>query len=801
MINVEYIKFIPYDFTTQDTNYLLGVKDERISIEIKFKAEWQIQADDNTLADFSGQTIAIKDVDGDPVDGIWERNEFKIGDIITISGTASNNVTTGAIISFSADGSIATFAGSAFASETGSTSALLYGVTPLTGVSFKYNFIENDAAITFDSLIDGNENKYALQGISTATVAYVQTNHQGVYQSNKIGTVQIKSTGTLNEYIIFQQVNIVPFVLAGQLFDIQNSIAPEYYLDSSCLKYVYEISLHKTLLNPNFIHVTSPLVSLLGNAGNFNENFNAGPPEYSLVSTTFKDVSNNVIDAPDFSKVNKVEIVLNSASGLFAFADDRLYTIQHAYIPIDSTEYTNNSSDVETNFMFDQQSFITGGALVNGRGYGTDKQVLKNIQVVFVDANTVTVHAQLDLSDAYKTRLESLAGNFYLGVTTQTYGLATEVSDKVHVLASSIAYTVDLSDDAVGDITTDFISHPSTSTFTDTLSNAGTFVEDWQIGRSIFSVDYTNEATLKNINVRIFAINNTYGEFNLELKTFNVESVPVVSGIQVISITGERGYKMADGNMFNDYSILRRTDLDTGGFAFYELLYNFKIRWEDFIALPGVNDQFYDPAELQNGKNNEWSRYASTLGWSLKYEVSLTITKDDFDNTISSESDVTALDYGAATDWTYYTKSFDLETGNEITGNVMSDRDTIVKIYFTKTVGTEPDIDTVTGLIGIAPTEAGGDKVIREISLPHGKELTSPWVSITNDDLLKIEKVGVEYILSATLDFSKLKGLFPNATSFDITGRIEESVSGDAKAFGDGELFIFGDGQQYVFGL
>ena len=734
-IIVEYIKFTPYYFTPETTNYLLATKDERIQVAIKFKAVWEIVADDENQMHFvNPDAISIKDLDDEFVQDIWERNEFRVGDTALIQGTASNNVSTAEILRFEDNGATAIFSGAAFVNET-STTGTISGTTELKGTTLRFNFIENDAAETYSSLIDGNENRWSIDDNSGG--GFLPMEHQGKFKSNKIGNISSAKFGA-NEFLVVQQINLVPFVLSGQLTDLQNGESPDYFKDFNCLKYIYEITLHKSILDPNYVQVSNEAF-LIANTGDFDERFNGGDPEYNLISTTFKNLADDVIAQPDFTLINKVEIIINSAEGKFSDTNTK-FTLQHAYIPTDSSEHTDTDTDVETNFMFDQAVQTLGGVAVNGGGFGTQKQVFTDIEGEFIDINTMKVTALIDLSTDYKTRFASNDGNFYIGLTTQDHLLETELSDKVPINCVVSQYIIDNSNPDVGTISSEFFQHHSVDLDTYPKSDVGTFVEDWQIAKSIFSIDTANGATVKGVEFRVYAENVTYGEFDLQLSSFSTESAPVVSGIQIIDVSETIGYKMAAGNVFNELVIKRRDDLDSGDDKFYEVDFPFKIRWEDFIALPEASEQFFNTNELENGLNNDWAHYYNAAGWTLKFEATAIITETFFDNRITAINTVTAETYGAATDWEHDILSFDTATNTDITGSFLTDDLTTIKARFKKIAGTPPALSETAGWIGVAPNEAGGDKVIREMSSVHVQESDSPWISIEGTKLCKKEE-------------------------------------------------------------
>ncbi len=236
----------------------------------------------------------------------------------------------------------------------------------------------------------------------------------------------------------------------------------------------------------------------------------------------------------------------------------------------------------------------------------------------------------------------------------------------------------------------------------------------------------------------------------------------------------------------------------------YVFNYPFKLRWEDFISLPNVDNQFFNVNEPHNGFNNDWARYFSGAGWTLGYRTTILAEEEGVENTFTtSDGLVIVEDYGAATDWTEEPKAYDAATMAEITGS-LTDLKTIQTWEFTHIGGGgDPTIEQIIGLLGIAPVDAGGDKIIREISSVHEHEDDSPWISIDSNKLAKWEKSGSVYTISACIDPDKLAALFPNATEFCVTGRIDVIPPDNGKAFqgGDGFLYNLASGDKYSLNL
>lgn len=600
----------------------------------------------------------------------------------------------------------------------------------------------------------------------------------------------VVTTEHLNEFIITHTFYVTPFFLVEQLADIQNDIAPEYYFNDACLAYAYNIDLLYDLSDQNRVH-TSDVDPLIGNTGWFNENFNGGLPKFSIDSLTYS-IDGDTVTQPDFNQVTDVEIVINSEDSVFS-NNNTEFILNHFILPETEAQYINTSTDVDTNFMFDRAKQTVGSAAVNGDQFGGAGQVLKDISATFDSASQITINAKIDLSSAYKSIIDDLSNRrFVLCVATQDHTKATEESDLVVLFDDVDSYTTDLSNDDVADIDTTLTQYPGNADCPQSM-----YVEDMLQASSIILLDTANGAQINNISAIIRAEKTDGSSFELERQNFSFSGAVVQNGVQQINIEEERGFILGANNPFKDVTLKRRSDLDTGDVYGYELVYSFKIRWEDFIQLLGVNSDFYDITEKFDGFNHDWNRYFTGSGWSIKYVCRAEIEENDFVNELEDERTLSAWTYDDSAYWTQLIRTYDIDTDDEITGYVFTDEVVRLEVEFTKNVGDIPDLTDVEGMIEVEPYEEGGINVIRNISTFYEHEDDSPFISLTGDKLLKKEKNGNTYKFSCNIDGSKLTGT-PKITAriYDFTCDPPETCE---KEFQDGEDFDFQDAVGYEF--
>lgn len=637
---------------------------------------------------------------------------------------------------------------------------------PLTITQTNGNWIAQGFQVGQPITITGtasNDVVWVLTNVTASTLTLA-----GVVGANEVSSTAVLTGGyQRNRFVIEHTFYITPFFLLAHLSDIQDLIAPDYFFNAACLKYLYNIKLLYTLSNPNKLQDSGDQ-SMLGNTGWFNENFNGNVKKYSFTQRAeffLVSAPSTEIDYVDYTAPTKFEIYLTSADSAFSATDMKL-VVSHFILPEAESEYVDTATDQDTNFMFDRVLVTVDNTLTQSSNNTTAKQVLKNVKYVYSSASSLFITGEIDLSSAYKTRIAALTDRkLVLSVTIQDKDLTTQTSDIVCLVDENLDsdgnisavryYSKDNSNPDVGTAETVFNQFPYPEV--DNYSG-GFFVEDTIRSKTIISVDTSNGALIEDITLEIKAVKNTGDEFVLETKTISFASAPISGGVQIINFSEGRNFVLGATAPFNTISLARRSDLDTGNFKFYELIYPFKLRWEDFIALTGVDTEFYDTSENNNGYNQDWNRYFAEAGWGIQHLVTVNIEENDYVNAIEAARELFVYDYEQATDWSQEIKVFDIDSSVEIPNNMFSDKIVRVQAIFTKLSGATPAITGVEGMIEYEPFEQGGINVIRNINTIYPTEANTPFISVLSNYLLKKEKSGSVYTLTANIDGRELTG-------------------------------------------
>lgn len=788
MVEINSIAFKP-EFRTETTDFLLGGVLDKIVVEIDCTAYWATGNDPNGLSFVTDGGATGHIISLGPANFI--NDGFLVGDSVLVSGTVSNNLAY-TITAFANNGMTMYVSGNTVINESGVASAVITGKTICTGLNLRFNLLENAAAESYLSLVDNNELKFSAT-VDYTNVVYIPMVQQGVKNSNKLGSARVKGTGTLNRFIIEHTFYIVPPFTTDELANFEDGIAPPYFFDYNCLRYIYNVEMLYLLNDPNKVHRSDVSNFKIGNTGWFNENFNQGLNKFTQQPPVYT-VGGLPVAYADYQQVTNFSITINSVNGIFSAGNTKL-AITHFILPENDADFQDTITTFTQNFAFDRALLTEGAGAINGDNFGGTVQVLKNLVFTRVSNSMATVTGQIDLSSANKALISAMTDRkFVLACTTQNHTLATAVADRETLMAGPDYYDTNLANPSLGDVYTDFFYHPDV---VNSASDAGMFIEDAVIGRSKFFVDITNSPEIISAQVVIKAVNGS-DSFELERKAFSFAGAIVQNGVQQINVIQSRGFKLKAGDPFNVVSLTRDAASDTGMQYYYELLYAFKIRWEDFIQLANVDPAFYDVAEDFNGFNNNWARYFAGAGWTLQYDVTVYVEENGYVNTLSSSSTLNAYNYDDATDWSPAVITIKDSNNVDTNGSILSNDVMTVTAEFTKLSGGNPAIGNIAGIIEIEPYEAGGINIIRQTSTVRQFESDSPFVSTLPGDLCAKSVLVNVYTFTTLLDGSKLG----NNAQYKISARIYDLTNpplSSGKKFQSGDDFVFQDGSQYKF--
>ncbi len=298
------------------------------------------------------------------------------------------------------------------------------------------------------------------------------------------------------------------------------------------------------------------------------------------------------------------------------------------------------------------------------------------------------------------------------------------------------------------------------------------------------------------------------------IATFNNANAPIIPWgadgyAPYVTLLQDRNWRLPPGDFRRQIKLMTKHTAATTNWT-YRFMWPVLFRWEYWKALLGVNNDFYNPVEPQNGQNNWWYHYFVLNKWIIKSRLDLYVKVLGVNKKIRSELNLTpgtidVNDYESSVDWgtlsikTSAVGGAPSNTPCLINGN----RDTEVWAYFEKK--TPFDINEqgeISGVMWVEPyLGAGRDARTRASSL---YQITPESVfaglntSITDDSGTGITDALGNYIVTDSngvgvkilfdgivpekvvmfgiIDFNKLANAWPGEKKFSIKARLYDSM-------------------------
>lgn len=798
------------EFTASTTDYLLGNVGDKITIEVDFRAEevFVTGARENVDRIILAPDIYLVNV-SDSSDVIYSDNpsafeNFKVGDKVKYFDTVTTSVEF-AIYEKLSDQAFrvyqTTIGDTSFSNFVFLQNSYIFITTDLTSINYRYNFVGNQDSPTYISKVDNNLIQLKAGGVdNTDTVTQVPL----IFDSPKtyqIGSAYVKgngSTSTAQKFTIVHETIITPFILGGDLFDLEDGVAPSYFEAENCLKNIVSIDVGRNVNDPNFIEtVLYDFVD--GNTGWFGENFNGGTTNYFVDSITYKRLDTSVIDAVELTTDEQtVEIVVkNTVDNPFS-NNNTEFALNFSIVPESEEEYTLNGKDIIQNFYFDRGFNTVGSAGVPGDNLGTDYQIIKDLEATYIGTDEIKITATVQLTaNAVADLLTRDDINYFFWVATQDYTLDREQSDRVSLVADVEPFFIDLTDDGLVTWDTKFLRHYESDFTTEGTTTLIARTEDDILAYTQFSLDRlgreTDEIEILSTDVSLVAKKADGSEFTLESFNQSFSGTQVVGDTQYISNTLDRVFQMPTGEQRKEIVVNRRIDLDTTDLRYYEIKYPFLFRWEYWEALAGVNSDAFDTNEPNNGQNEQWHRYDTLTDWDIYYRTTLNVTKNGDALTYQEDTLMSTFTYDEDSDWTNETiLALDADTLSS-TGNRLIDP-TKIKASFTYAGGTPPTISDVEFVMRIEVYEQGGISDIRFFSSVYDWTENSWFSSVDTSNKLVKTLDGAVYSCEALLNIGDL----PSNSTYKISARIYNEaalapIPADAKRMEDDTVKLMAD--------
>lgn len=666
-------------------------------------------------------------------------------------------------------------------------------VKPVTALNYQWNFIENSEATNFFSKVDGSEQLATITNLNPAgggTNLPMTFLGQKSYQIGEILVDEVALSTTLiytSKFKIKHYTRVTPIMLAAQWDDIISGIAPDYFLNLSCLKSIFYFEARYTLTDPNRVQ-TLLKDTILGNTGWYNENWNTKLTNYSFENLTFKDQFLNPIPAPILTVGNNTRFkftLKNSIDLPFSDGNTKI-VLNFAKAPNDATEYIANGRDMLHNFVWETIHLTVDSTPtpINGDNYGDSTlQSFYQVTAKYIDRETVEIEGKLDfLQDAIDVFNESNEPRFLLFLSVCDHTKNYNVSDRVTLLISAGSFyfqTVfpDLFEKGLPYVLPHFVD-----TYT-TTSTYNQFTEDL----NVIGVDFKPNASylgngnilkINRLSLKIRAYNtHTDENFLLDQISFNVANTPYVGDLQYFDIDQNSPIHAPINDIRK--KIKCRYNVTTSK---YEIFYPSFNRWEYWESLSNVNSAFFSTSQPNNGFNNDWARYANKFmgsDWVIRLSAFISIKYNDVPAIYESyDKDYQIFDRNLADYATLELKTQDPDTLTDLSsgGNYyfLGYKNTLVKAKFTVTGDVYNSGNTMV-VIGMEVKEEGGRYGKRYLDSKHDAHSDSWFIPLDGETKVKLTFAGSGTIITGEclIDYTKLN---LDKLNYKLSARLYKTV-------------------------
>lgn len=682
---------------------------------------------------------------------------FEIGDLIDYYQDISTTVTASGRTIIGLSDSLLIFDGAAVASSAANTTAGVNCVTDFLNFDVYVNTAPT-SALSNTSLIDGLVPYYTVNidsGGGVQDTNYVTADYEAPYLTSKdsVESVKVKflqTTTTGNSYTqsfrVEAVIRVKPLFLDGELSNYQNISAPYYFSSGASLSEVIKVYPRTGGANENRV-VNNSKFNTSSFTCWYNDAYLRGSALYTLDSITYTDQSTSLaVDGLQVDRITEVNIVLEGASSNTGAIDvDWLYDVLILKLPTVS-EYTLNSNNFDTNFVLDNLTAARNAA-------SSSSSFIKNLVITAGSPATDKVNLAFDV-DFSASQQALLNTESYYALTV--CGSSLQEDNTTRVLCDVRKYEKD--NDVPGLVTYsshEFLTHP------DIIGGGYSDVkrpnEHKFLGIAEFSIDLSKNAVINEIKESLVAydlVENKY--FTIEENVFNTENAIVSGGVQQINIDQTKGYKLADGSIFNYKKI--ETGARVVDDQFYKIQIAHSFNWMDYLALLNADTEFYDNTLLNDGLNQKIERYSGVNGyeisvfWEFKMSDGSTVTDYRF-----VSPNLTVYDYEESVEaYTSTDIQVFLEDGTtEITGGITKNETMVLKATFTPTIAFDPT-DDYYGIFRLEKYQAGGLNAINERSSINDSADFNPILPPVGQSYLTVTNNGTEVIVEGRLDPSRL---------------------------------------------
>ena len=771
------------EFRPEKTSWLLGNVGDRITLELDVDIEISFESSFSNPIESDGTTEFVRSAGSFFDDGFTNGTSISWNTTVDTGGGPVANSGTGTITLLTPTRMRVNVLTGTFPpahnypfndGTTVTTPIQIDSADFVDGVVFNYNLISNDdlSSGSLASLIDGTTPRFEATGIDPSDLVTInQMASFGFSSGHSVFNATIQGAGVsgiTQSFNIVVEFQIIP--LFDDLSDFQNNTAPSFLFDNASLTDIFEITFLPEINNPNvLIQTDSSETAYDGNIGWFNENFNGGLNNYSVVGTSYTDSNGLNVSSVSKDEPTNFQIVINQP-GATATSE---YKIGFFTIPFEKELIQDNNETNYQNLILNDlsqtvnQSTVqfTNVGYLNSEGAGMDFRFdsISNV------GSQVYINGQFQPNSAFGDYFDTINPsnwNFGLYVSLADETLTTNTSDRVSLLCDFNQLISEPITFVLGDVSTEFLNHAQDISSGGVENYLGS-VEDEVLTQSLMYLDTAKNESVDTVTFIVEGFNTITGEtfecerYAIDTTSFSIDG----SGVQLLDVDTTRGFQMASGVEKNLIQIERDQTQDTGTKKGYWLRYALRPRWEYWIENNNVPNDLIDGTKTFNGKNQNWARLDSALNdWKMRFSIQTELNSDGSLLNTRNSKNIYSRDYEESGVWDASinhwneAKTTDLYTGLNLDGirtnAILDTESTLVEADFDleDTLDDVGDIVDYYGVIRLEVYEQGGIRGIEMIStiLDNVNGILKP---VSGSTQCKIEKISATKIrLSALID-------------------------------------------------
>jgi len=620
VFKVESVKYSAYQQTAQ-ADYLNGNIQDDVKVVITFSLErvFFVSTDNRLMltpppevyGSFDNTRIIFAP------DDTLAFQEFQVGDIVRIKYFPTSPVLSDYTITEKISDNAFRVAQSIPTLNIDASGEYIACVSAPKSLKYKYNFVSSDDAINYNNHIDGQENVFLADNITTAT-GFATSMYQNGSKSHHIGSAMLSFVSRINTfklvYSITHTTKLFPFLEEGQADDLINGTPFDGLAGDKSINHPFEIDFLREQGDETDMLVLES-VEAVGETGGYNEHFNSGVSDYYVESTEFK-VAGQVIDGIDLDKSTDIRIIYKS-NGKFTGLLRTEVTFMLVHDDFDN--YNDPTQTYLENFCFCSQS---GSSALN---QGTDYSVFVGglYYVNTIDVNTREITVRTFLGDKIKDNIaKSAVPRYALFVSNEQVGLPVVSQTRSRDLASIGEFVQTLPSIDLITTNTEFLLDPADQErgYKQTLPQL--FMTDDVQANTSFSYSKTTPIKLLSIKNEIVAVgaNDTVVLDTITASVAGSQLDP--NGVQIISVNTLRPLNQSYKN-----TLIINRGADTTTDYVFNMSFPFIVGYREDKAIIGqsIPSEVFDLTAVGKGLSADWVRYQQA-GMSLRYRITFTFS-------------------------------------------------------------------------------------------------------------------------------------------------------------------------------